>query len=444
MASPLHVRLAAHAVERPDELAVCFRDTELTWADLLAEVDTRAGALGPGWTVLREDDRLAFVVDYLAAARAGAPVVIAEHAAPPHLRADEARALCPGGAEVLFTSGSSATAKAVLLDGAQLARKAEQINAALPGSDGVEVLSLPLRHSFGLGRLRCALSAGRTVVLTDRLSSPGAVFDALDRWPRATFGFVSSTVKLLLARHRDALAHRAPAIAQIEIGSEPLEEEYRRQLAELLPGTALHMHYGMTELSRIAMVDLRDPRTAGTAGWAMPDTELRVRDTESGDLRPHGTGDLCVRGAAMVRAHLDDNGLVPVDPGSWLPTGDHGTLTEDGLVVVTGRRSNVVKILGEKVVLEDTERAIGQFADGLRGVCVPAELTAGVSILVAVVEVPPGPALDRSALHEFLRDRLPAHQVPRRIVAVPQLPRLANGKLDRQAVAALVTPGANR
>ncbi|WP_431936262.1 class I adenylate-forming enzyme family protein [Micromonospora sp. RP3T] len=437
-------QLCRYADQRPTDLAVSYRDVDLNWRELRDEVARRARDAGPV-SVVREDERLEFVLDYLAAHAAGVPLVVAgDHEVGWVLNLVEAqsqavRGLCPGGAEVLFTSGSTARAKAVLLDGAQMARKAAQINEVLgPAPDAIEVLSLPMSHSFGLGRLRCAVSAGRAVRLTDRLPSVDAVFDELRRWPRASFAFVSSVVKLLVARHGEALARWAPGIAQLEIGSEPLEAEVRSQLRRLLPHTRLGMHYGMTELSRVAMVDLHGHHGLDSAGHAMPDTEVRVAMPGSGELRTAGAGDLHVRGAAMVRAYLDDGAVRPVAPDSWLPTGDHGAIG-GGMVTIRGRVSHVVNILGKKVVPEETEGVIRRFLGVVDCVCLPYELTAGVFVLAALVVAVPGVPVDRAALHGHLRRSLPAHQVPRRIEFVPDLPRLPNGKVDRRSAGSLVS-----
>ncbi|MFJ5787303.1 class I adenylate-forming enzyme family protein [Streptomyces hydrogenans] len=453
---PLYRALLHHAQERPDAPALADADHRLDYAATLHEVDRRAATLaasGDAWTVLDEqaDGKLGFALDYLAAARANTPVVVAEGTALTseiagllRARTDEVRGLGLAAPEVMFTSGSSSRAKAVLLDGHRMYGKARRINAFMGDArHATEILTLPLRHSFGLGRLRCAIAAGRGVRLVDRLESPDGLFAVADAYPSTGLALIATQVKILLDRYPGALGGFADRLAYLEIGSEPMEAGHRRALTGLLPDTRLGMHYGMTELSRATMVDLHAPGPAGLgAGHPLPDVELAF-DAGDGtgtgeDGVPEATeGEILLRGDAMLRAYVDDTGIRPVAPGSRLRTGDHGHRAADGSLVVEGRLSNVVKILGKKVSMEETESALRPLLAGGDCVCVASELVPGVTTLVAVVEANGPGAPDRAALHRELGARLPAHQVPRRFVTVDRLPRLPGGKTDRRAAAEL-------
>src|SRR5690606_37898236 len=69
-------------------------------------------------------------------------------------------------ADILFTSGSTGTPKGVVLSHAALLASARNINAFIGNDAGDrEVVTVPLHHSFGLGRLRCNLVAGGMVLL---------------------------------------------------------------------------------------------------------------------------------------------------------------------------------------------------------------------------------------------------------------------------------------
>lgn len=442
MAGPIYRSLRRYAQSNPDKLALRRDGTALTYAQLLAEVDTRASSAREkareAWVFVYADDKLEFVLNYLAAASLNAPLVVTSQAALTDAMVERLTRNLPevltmplGGPEVLFTSGSSNKPKAVLLDGHQMFRKAEQINAFVGNRpDAVEVLCLPLMHSFGLGRLRCAIANGQSIVLQNGLGSAGQIKEALTQ-PNVGFGLVSSLVKVLLSRYASLLGENSSNIAYVEVGSEPLEPEYRQQLVQLLPRTRLCLHYGMTELSRAAMVDLRRGAATATIGFAMPDTEVGI-DDGTGGVRATGSGEIALRGAAMLRAYLDDDGMRPMAPGMWLRTGDRGYIDETGQVTISGRLSNMLKIHGENVVPEETERLVRRFPGVVDCVCVRKELLPGVYILAALIETDGVPVPDQAELHDYLRRYLPAHQVPRRFVYTNELPRLANGKINRQ------------
>ena len=445
LAGPIYRSLKRHALSNPGKPALHREGTTLTYAQLLAEVDARACSAQrkarETWSIVCADDKLEFALSYLAAARLNAPLVVASQAALTDTMVErleqnlpEVLAMGLGGPEVMFTSGSSAQPKAVLLDGHEMFRKAEQINAFVGNRpDTVEVLCLPLVHSFGLGRLRCAIANGQSIVLQNGLGSAGQLQEALAR-PNVGFGFVSSMVKVLLSRYTNLLGENSSNIAYLEIGSEPLEPEYRQQLVRLLPRTRLCLHYGMTELSRAAMVDLRRGSATATIGSAMPDTEIGI-DDGAGGVHAMGSGEIALRGAAMLRAYLDGNGMRQMAAGMWLRTGDRGYIDETGQVTISGRLSNVLKIHGENVVPEETERLIRRLPLVVDCVCVRKELLPGVYILAALIQTDGVPVPDQAEVHDYLRRNLPAHQVPRRFVYTNELPRLANGKIDRKLAA---------
>src|SRR6185295_16972628 len=104
--------------------------------------------------------------------------------------------------------------------------------------------------SFGLGRLRCNLVAGGTVVLVDGFRLPGEIFSAIDKHGATGLAGVPAGFAILLrfgARGLGAVAHK---LKYVEIGSAPMPIEHKKALMQLLPDTRLWMHYGLTEASR--------------------------------------------------------------------------------------------------------------------------------------------------------------------------------------------------
>ncbi|WP_203721099.1 AMP-binding enzyme, partial [Paractinoplanes brasiliensis] len=153
------------------------------------------------------------------------------------------------------------------------------------------------------------------------------------------------------------------------------------------------------------------------------------------DLVPPGSvGEIVVGGPGVGRGYVRRPGLTA---GVFVPdpfggagcrlyrTGDLGRYTVDGQIEFLGRRDLQVKVLGQRVELEEVEAV-------LRGH--PAVVAAAVSVhrrqLVGHVVVAGGVVPDR----EYLAARLPAVAVPVVVVAVAALPMTAGGKLDRRAL----------
>jgi acyl-CoA synthetase (AMP-forming)/AMP-acid ligase II len=129
-------------------------------------------------------------------------------------------------------------------------------------------------------------------------------------------------------------------------------------------------------------------------------------------------------------------------PGRWpwervLATGDLFRADDDGYLYFVGRRDDLIKSRGEKVVPREVEDVL-HGADGVAEaavVGVPDE-----RLGQAVVAHVAGRGLDAAALRAFCAARLEAHMVPARIVLhEAALPRTPNGKVDRRALAAWPT-----
>ena len=83
-------------------------------------------------------------------------------------------------ADLLFTSGTTALPKGVLLTHQNIYTSAMRINRFIGiRTEDIELIMMPLCHSFGLTRLRCALLGGLTCVLIDGFSRPKRFFKAL-------------------------------------------------------------------------------------------------------------------------------------------------------------------------------------------------------------------------------------------------------------------------
>ncbi|MCK2244820.1 MULTISPECIES: type I polyketide synthase [unclassified Crossiella] len=119
-------------------------------------------------------------------------------------------------------------------------------------------------------------------------------------------------------------------------------------------------------------------------------------------------------------------------PGTehWQATGDLGRL-DDGRVVITGRRKEVIIRGGHNVHPAEVERVLAGFP-GVRDAAVAGvadELLGEVPVLYAVGEV------DLDALHAHCRRELPPHQVPARVLRIREVPRTPSGKPVRRRLA---------
>ena len=327
-----------------------------------------------------------------------------------------ARETAPELALVVATSGSSGEAKAVMLSQGNLDAAAEAANRCLELEPGDLWLNcLPLFHVGGLAILWRTARAGAAVFLLERFGID-AVSGVLASRPVTHISLVPAMLTQLV----DA-GIRPPASLRVAlIGGAALAESLFRKATEA--GWPLHPSWGMTETA--AQVAAHRPRDGcwrpGLAG--RPSPAMQVRDDADGRL--------WLAGPQVMLGYLNPSlrpGLGLID--GWFATGDLGRV-EDREVEVLGRADDVLVSGGTNVHPVEIESALAA-CPGVREVA-----AAGIpdpvwgDLVVAIVAGTAEPA----TLVAWSRAHLRPAARPRRIVPVAALPRLAGGKIDRQAL----------
>ena len=161
-------------------------------------------------------------------------------------------------------------------------------------------------------------------------------------------------------------------------------------------------------------------------------------------LGPGEVGELMIRGAHVMQGYWGDPEATAerLRPGRWpwervLASGDLFRSDEEGYLYFVGRRDDLIKSGGEKVVPREIEDVL-HAAPGVREAAVvgiPDRLLG--QAVHAHVSPQAGAELDEAALRAYCAEHLEDYKVPRRIVIHEELPRTSNGKIDRLALAGL-------
>ena len=129
-------------------------------------------------------------------------------------------------ADILFTSGSTGAPKGVVLSQHNVLASATQINSVIgQGAEDIEIVAVPLGHSFGLGRLRCAAMAGNALILEPELRDPLRALQRLLQTKASGLALVPAGFEIIRRLTRDRLGEAADHLKYIEIGSAPIHPE---------------------------------------------------------------------------------------------------------------------------------------------------------------------------------------------------------------------------
>jgi len=117
--------------------------------------------------------------------------------------------------------------------------------------------------------------------------------------------------------------------AQLISGSASSDEELLQNFREL--GVEIHNAYGLTEAPLVTLNRMGRNRL-GTVGEPMPMTQVKIAED----------GEIMVKGPQVTVGYFDKD-LEPPFKDGWLMTGDIGKLTDEGSLVIFGRKKELIK-----------------------------------------------------------------------------------------------------
>ena len=327
----------------------------------------------------------------------------------------------PDLALLLTTSGSTGSPKLVRLTSRNLAANAESIAKYLQlAPQERPITSLPMSYSYGLSVINSHLQVGATIVFTEDGVLQREFWEAVEQHQCTSFAGVPYTYQMLL--QTGLLNKKGPSLQTLTQAGGRLEERYIHQMYDLAitRGWKFMVMYGQTEATaRISYVPFEQlAGKFGSVGIAIPNGALSV-DEQTGELVYQGPN--VMLGYAECRDDLAKGDELQ----GVLRTGDLAKQDRDGYFYITGRLKRFLKLFGKRFNLDDVEKILScRFETSVA--CYGRD-----DLLMTAVEQCDDPeGFGRTVCETF---DLPRTAV--KVVALKELPRTSNGKLDYQRLA---------
>ncbi|UPO76194.1 long-chain-fatty-acid--CoA ligase [Arthrobacter sp. Helios] len=343
-------------------------------------------------------------------------------------------------AALQYTSGTTGMPKGVMLTHYNLRSNALQGQAWMHGAqEGKEVIYgvLPMFHAFGLTLyLTFAMLTGSRLVLFPKFDVDLVLAAAKKSRPTVFCAVPPIYEKVAIESKKrgiDISTIRYAISGAMTLPSRTVE------LWEEVSGGLLVEGYGLTESSPVALGNpFAETRRNGTIGIPFPSTRMRVVDPEDVSRGvPQGEpGELLISGPQVFAGYWnnpEETGEILTQDG-WLRTGDIVTVDEDGFVKVVDRRKELIITGGFNVSPSEVEEVLRSSQDVADVAVIGLPGEGGSEQVVAAVVLQPDTELDEAALRAYCRERLTPYKVPRRIVAIEELPKSMLGKVLRRQV----------
>jgi long-chain acyl-CoA synthetase len=337
-------------------------------------------------------------------------------------------------AMLLYTSGTTARPKGVMITHANIAAALESatcLNPDLPRRPMLHVL--PLTHVFGLLMLKLANAWGLRSVLLGQFD-PLKVFQLVESHRIAYLPAVP-TILVYLLHHPERGKFDLSSLYRMTIGGAALPEKLRLDCQKVFPGR-IEQGYGLSESVAVATeYGDHEPYRPGSAGRPEPGVELQVVDEHNQILPAGQAGEICLRGANICAGYLQDpEATRQAFQNGWFHTGDIGHLDADGYLYITDRKKDLIIKGGENISSREIEEALYLHPAVAEAAVVGMPDAVFGEEICAVVQLKPGAEASDEDIRRHVGQHLARFKVPRRVVFQAALLKNWTGKIQKRAL----------
>ncbi|HEX2813997.1 MAG TPA: AMP-binding protein [Sphingopyxis sp.] len=345
---------------------------------------------------------------------------------------------------LVYTSGTTAAPKGVKHSAAGMLAELASLRESR-GRAGAEVVLSPWPpgHVAGALSMYRFLCDGTPLVLMDQWS-PDVGAELIDRHRVTTSSGTPFHLSGLMAS-ADAHGRDLTSLRQYLVGAAPVPPTLIARCQA--QGLSVYHCYGSSEHPTVTSGVVDDPldKQLHTEGRPIAGVELRFIGDDGGDVPPGMDGEICTRGPELFGGYLDE--ALNADaflPGGWYRTGDIGRLDDEGYLLITDRKKDIIIRGGENISSKEVEALLLAHPAVADAAAVAAPDDRMGEVVRACVVLKSGAALTLDDLRaHFFASGIAKQKTPERLSILAELPRNASGKVlkhELRAIAASAAP----
>jgi long-chain acyl-CoA synthetase len=305
---------------------------------------------------------------------------------------------------------------------------------------------LPWYHSFGMTcvMLSACASGGSLICVPDpRAGNPPftEVLKAVQKY-KPTIMPAVPTIFVAFTNHALLDQFDLTSLMGCFSGGAPLPPEVCKQFEEKT-GSVIFEGYGLSETAPIATVNPtnQEQRKIGSIGFPIPGTDIKILDIESGatELPQGDDGEIAICGPQVMKGYWgrpeeDENVFREIEGKRYLLTGDIGHIDEEGYILVTDRKKDLIIVGGFNVYPRDVEDILFQHPKVELAAVIGAPDEKSGETVKAFIQLKPGETATEEEIFEFSKEKMVGYKRPQHVEFRESLPVSNVGKVLRRVL----------
>ena len=305
---------------------------------------------------------------------------------------------------------------------------------------------LPWYHSFGLTvalMSSCGVGASLLCIPDPRAGDPPftEVLKAVEKY-KPTIMPAVPTIFVAFTNHPLLDQYDLTSLMGCFSGGAPLPPEVCKQFEDKT-GAVIFEGYGLSETAPVATSNPTDAkkRKIGTIGFPIPGTDIKILDIETGatELAQGEDGEIAICGPQVMQGYWnkpEENEKVfrEIDGQRYFLTGDIGHVDEDGYILVTDRKKDMILVGGFNVYPRDVEDILFQHPKVALAAVVGVPDTKSGETVKAFIQLKPGEKASEEEIAEFCKENMAGYKRPKIIEFRDTLPVSNVGKVLRRVL----------
>ena len=328
---------------------------------------------------------------------------------------------------LIYTSGTTSEPKGVAITHTMIEFTTKNITKILRYSNSdVDVLPLPLYHSFGLGCFHTSMMIGSTLILHKDSSNLEDLLESIKKFNATTMSAIPATLTRFLKSDKDQLDEYFSNVRLVLTNSTKIPKNTIEGFRKILKNGHLATYYGLTEASRSTfMIFNEDTSKDESVGKPPKGVEIKI------DNENNAEGEIMIKGENVISKYwnneLADKNLMD----GWLRTGDLGILDKDNFLFLKGRKDETINIGGEKVIPNEIEEVVKQIPDVEDVVAYGIENEIFGQVIKLQIIKKQKSTLDKAVILRHCLKNLEKYKIPTKIDFVEKIPKTSYGKVKR-------------